>query len=459
MEYAGRSSVAFGCAALVAWAVALPAAASEQPRPNIIFILADDLGYECIGANGGQSYKTPCLDAIARDGVRFTHCYSTPLCTPSRVQLMTGMYNVRNYVSFGVLEDRQTTFAHLLKSAGYATCIAGKWQLGGLDKMNERARHFGFDESYLYSWYAYYWSPSIDINGVMKDYPQDVYGPDAMHELIRGFLETNREKPFFLYYTMALPHDPFLPTPDSGVAEPWRVGENPSKQGPRGTPEMHKKGQPKYYGDMVAYMDKLVGRLSDTLKELGLAENTLVIFTGDNGSPTGKALLDGKTVVAGKNLMTDAGTHAPLFVRWPAGGAKVRVCEDLIDFTDILPTVCDAAGVAIPATLEIDGHSFVPQIRGERGTPREWCYCWFTKYPAEKAAREWARNQRYKLYRTGELYDISEDVMEQRPLDQPTAEAKEARVVLQRALDRYRDARPAEWVAKEAQQRMKKAAR
>ena len=122
--------------------VTAPAAERTDRRPNVVLIMADDFGYECVGANGGTSYKTPTLDKLAAGGVRFTHGYSQPLCTPTRVQLMTGKYNVRNYVQFGLLDTEQTTFAQLFKKAGYATCIAGKWQLGR--ELNLPV-HFGFD--------------------------------------------------------------------------------------------------------------------------------------------------------------------------------------------------------------------------------------------------------------------------------------------------------------------------
>ena len=134
--------------------------------------MADDLGFECIGANGGTSYKTPVLDRLAASGTRFEHCYAQPLCTPSRVQIMTGIYNVRNYVRFGVLDRAQTTFAHLFKQAGYATCVAGKWQLG---KELDSPRHFGFDESCLWQHFrtnknetghdTRYENPRLEING------------------------------------------------------------------------------------------------------------------------------------------------------------------------------------------------------------------------------------------------------------------------------------------------------
>src|SRR5688572_31185118 len=141
-----------------------------ETRTNIILIVADDLGYECIGANGGTSYRTPNLDRLAATGVRFDHCHVQPLCTPTRVQLMTGLYNVRNYTAFAQMDPRATTFADLLKQAGYATCVAGKWQLGrdvGLP------RTFGFDESCLWQHTRRpprYANPALEINGKEVDY-------------------------------------------------------------------------------------------------------------------------------------------------------------------------------------------------------------------------------------------------------------------------------------------------
>ena len=122
-------------------------AAAERSRPNVILIMADDMGYEALSSNGSESCKSPNLDKLAAEGVRFTNCFSNPICTPSRVKIMTGQYNVRNYVKFGMLDRGQTTFAHQLKKAGYATAIAGKWQLG---KQTDAPQHFGFEKSCLW---------------------------------------------------------------------------------------------------------------------------------------------------------------------------------------------------------------------------------------------------------------------------------------------------------------------
>ena len=188
---------------------------ADESRPNIVLIMADDLGYECIGANGGESYATPVLDRMAAEGVRFEHCYAQPLCTPTRVKLMTGLSNVRNYVEFGTLEKSQTTFAHLLRDAGYATAIVGKWQLG---RDASLPAHFGFDEHCLWqllrrpSRYAH---PGLEVNGKMVDYRSGEYGPDIVCDYACEFIERHKDGPFLLYYPMMLTHSPFVPTPDS----------------------------------------------------------------------------------------------------------------------------------------------------------------------------------------------------------------------------------------------------
>lgn len=190
-------------------------------QPNILLLMADDMGYECVNANGGSSYQTPHLDKLAETGMRFEHCYSQPLCTPSRVKIMTGMSNVRNYVQFGVLKRDQTTFAHLLKKAGYATCIVGKWQLG---KEADSPQHFGFDESCLWQHTrpardegrdTRYPQPHLEINGEAKDYPAEAYGPAIVSDYLCDFMERHKDQPFLGYYPMILPHNPFVPTPDS----------------------------------------------------------------------------------------------------------------------------------------------------------------------------------------------------------------------------------------------------
>jgi arylsulfatase A len=423
-----------GMGVLAAWSGQLLAAAPKPPvKPNIVLIVADDLGYECIGANGGTSYKTPVLDKLAATGIRFEHCYSQPLCTPSRVQLMTGIYNDRNYVGFGRMDRTQTTFAHLLKKQGYATAVAGKWQLG---QEADSPNHFGFDEACLWQHMrgnsrtgpggqrqdTRYANPSLEINGKPVDYSTGEFGPDVVSDFVCRWIERNTDKPFFVYYPMILPHAPFVPTPDSADWDPTGAG----------------RANPKYFADMVSYMDTTVGTIITKLEALGLRDNTLVLFTGDNGTAPGiVSMLNREPVRGGKKQMTDAGTRVPLIANWPGAIPSGVVSQDLVDFSDFLPTLCDASAMAVPEELKIDGRSFLPQLRGERGHPRDWIY-------SRHAGKRWARNQRYKLYATGEFYDIKNDALESHPLSEPSAEAAQIRSLLQDALNRYKDARPAQ---------------
>jgi arylsulfatase A len=195
---------------------------------------------------------------------------------------------------------------------------------------------------------------------------------------------------------------------------------------------------------MVEYMDKMIGRIVAALDQHGLRDNTLLIFLGDNGTGRGtKSQMGDRTVVGGKGTTTAAGMHVPCIVSWPAVITSGRVCRDLVDSTDFLPTICQAAGVPIPSTMTIDGRSFLPQLRGEPGNPREWIYCWYS--PRGESLTEMAFDQQFKLYRTGELFDLKADPAEEHPISVATSagEAVRAAQRLQAALDQYAQARPA----------------
>jgi arylsulfatase A len=411
--------------------IAASALAVHAQRPNVILIMADDLGYETIGANGGTSYATPHLDRLAAGGVRFTHCFVQPLCTPTRVQLMTGKYNVRNYVNFGEMDPQAVTFGNLFKQAGYATGIAGKWQLG---RDRDLPKRYGFDEHCLWQHTRRpprYANPGLEINGVEKDFRNGEYGPDLVHDYVLDFCSRHKDKPFFLYYPMMLTHGPYQPTPDSPDWDPKAMGENVNRA-------------EKHFGEMVTYMDKLIGTLVARLDQLGLRERTLVLFLGDNGTGAGtRSMMGDRVVIGGKGSTNDRGMHVPLIASWPGHIARGKDCGDLVDSTDFLPTILAAAGIQPPADLVLDGRSFLPQLKGEPGSPRPWIYCWYS--PRGEALREFAFNQRHKLYQTGEFYDLAADPDEQRPLQVSAlaGQAAEDARLLQTALDQYRDARPA----------------
>jgi arylsulfatase A len=404
-------------------------------RPNIILIMADDLGYETIGANGGTSYRTPHLDSLALTGVRFTHCFVQPLCTPTRVQIMTGRYNVRNYFRFGYLDPQAVTFGHLLKQAGYATCVAGKWQLG---QDVELPKKLGFDQCCLWQHTRRpprYANPGLEINGIQKDYANGEYGPELVNNYALDFITRKKNSPFFLYYPMILTHSPYQPTPDSPDWDPKAQGEKVNTA-------------PEHFADMVACMDKLIGRVVARLDALGIRDNTLLIFLGDNGTGRGtRSMMGDRLVIGGKGTTTDAGMHVPLIASWPGETVAGRICSDLVDSTDFLPTLLDAAGVDPPSGLTLDGRTFLPQVLGAQRHPREWIYSWYSpRQAADMTVREFAFNRRYKLYRSGEFFDLSKDLEEKQPLSVASLEgaAAAAAKLLRGALDQFRHARPAE---------------
>jgi len=407
----------------------------QQP-PNIILIMADDLGYETIEANGGSSYRTPELNQMASEGMRFEHCYAQPLCTPSRVQLMTGIYNVRNYVRFGLLDRGQTTFGHLFQKVGYSTGIIGKWQLG---KDSTSPQQAGFDNHCLWQVTegridstgrdTRFSAPVLDIDGKLKTFKKNDYGPNIVSDYGLDFIEKNHKmgKPFLLYYPMILTHCPFSPTPNSPE---WKQDT---------TAVMSYKGQEEYFGDMVFQMDEIVGKINNKLKQLGIENNTLVIFTGDNGTDTPIiSTMNGTKIAGAKGKSTDAGTRVPLVVKWPSAIPSNTLNTDLVDFSDFLPTISQAADIKLDS-LDIDGVSFLPQLKGEKGNPREWIYSWYSRGGSVEDARVSARNHQFKLYDTGEFYEIPKDYGEQSPLDTLTlnSEAKEIYSKLEDVLQNF----------------------
>lgn len=402
--------------------------------------MADDLGYEAIGANGGEGAKTPHLDRLAKEGVRFENCHVQPLCTPTRTALMTGMVNARNYTHFGHMDPAQVTFGNVLKQAGYTTCIAGKWQLG--HDMALPAK-WGFDEYCLWQLTRRpnrYKNPGLEINGKEVDYTNGEYGPDIVSDYACEFIAKNKEKAFFLYYPMMLTHSPYDPTPDSADYA----------TGPQGK---GKQDSERRFADMVAYTDKIIGKLDAKLTETGVRDNTLLIFLGDNGTGNGTPMkFRGGVVEGGKSHTHQYGTHVPLIVSWPGQTKAGHVCGDIIDVTDFFPTICTAAGVTIPESLTIDGRSFLPQIRGEQGHPREWRYTWYNPSGGPKAKAEWAQNNRYKLYADGQFFDTQADPKERSPLaaDALGANARAAREKLATAIAEFATARP-EGIAKQGQ--------
>ena len=407
-------------------------ASAAERKPNVILIMADDFGYECVTANGGQSYQTPTLDRLASTGMRFEHCYVQPLCTPTRVQLMTGIYNVRNYIDFGTLDRKATTFGHLMKKAGYVTGICGKWQLG---QEKDAPQHFGFDEAYLWQHTRRpprYANPGLEHNGKELDFNGGEYGPTLVNDFALDFVTRQKSRPFFLYYPMILTHDPFQPTPDSRNYDKKAKGEGVNRD-------------VKHFADMTAYMDKMVGRLVAKLDELGLRENTLIMFIGDNGThPTVTSQFKGQPYQGGKGTSTARGNHVAFIANWKGQVPAGKVSKDLIGSVDFVPTMCELVGITVPAEAARDGRSFLPQLRGQRGQPREWLYTWYARDGGPKPQWEYVMSTTHKLYRDGRFFDLTADPFEEKPLgrDALTGSSAAAAKKLQGALDEFKTARP-----------------
>ena len=401
-------------------ALLVPCGVAQPSPPNIVLIMADDLGYETLGCYGGTSYSTPHLDAMAANGVRFDHAYATPLCTNTRVQLMTGKYNNRNWQAFGILSPKETTFGHLLQRAGYKTCIAGKWQLRSYDppdypganlrrNSGMHPRDAGFDEYCLWhtghteSKGSRYANPHIDRNGQIIPNTDGQYGPDVWTDYLIDFIERHQNDSFFVYFPMALPHNPFVPTPASDA---WK------------RPALRQQEDVKFAKDMIEYTDTLVGRILQQLDKLKLTHKTVILFYSDNGTNQKIRSKLGKRVVrGGKGLPTDLGMRVPLIAAGAVQG-KGRVIENLVDSTDFLPTLTEIVGA--PNPRDTDGHSFWPQLSGRNDEPRKWVYLDHDPRPGWDKDRfhliRFCRDKRFKLYEDGRLIDVVADPLEESPI-------------------------------------------
>jgi arylsulfatase A len=419
------------------------AANSQESRPNIVLIMADDMGYECLSCNGSLSYQTPNLDRIAEQGIRFTHCISQPLSTPSRLKMMTGKYNYRNYEYFEYLNPSQKTFGNYLKEAGYLTCIAGKWQLNGIfynlpgNQDIDRPHHFGFDEYCLWQLNQprengeRYANPLIIKNGLKMEGLGSSYGPDIFSDFICDFIDRSSDKPFFIYYPMVLVHDPFVPTPDS-----------PEWVDPSGRYERNNL----HFKEMVEYTDKIVAKIESKLKEKGVLDNTILIFTGDNGTNVSITTLTKEgPLKGGKSFTTDAGCHVPLIVSWPKYRKSAGVYDPLIDFSDFAPTLIEAAGGSIAPNV-FDGKSYLPVLKGESGPNKETVFVHYDPQwgNASKNRNRFARTIDYKLYLGNRFYKVNYDPLELNPLSKLTEEENKIRTELQKILDKAENESP--WI-------------
>ncbi len=400
-------------------------------QPNIVLIMADDVGCEPIGSYGGERWKTPHIDALAKGGMKLNYCFSMPVCHPTRICLLTGKYPFRlnsGWGSFPKVEEKNTV-AQVLKKAGYATAIAGKWQLCLMKKDTEQPARMGFDEWSVFGWHegARFHEPYIYQDGRLRTDTKGKYGPELYVDFLGEFMENSKKakKPFFAYYSMALAHD---------------VTDDIPKQ----VPYVPGKDRWMNYGEMVESMDDMVGKLVTKIDQLGLRESTIILFTGDNGTAKRSKLRhiegrkyetekvysirNGKRIPGGKGTLLDIGTNVPLIANWPGRIKAGTSNNNLVDFSDWLPTLAELGATKV--SHKIDGISFAPALFGLSGSKWKVRSVAFSE---SKGGKAWVRTQRYKLYNNGNFYDVRNDAMEKKPLKNVAGQPARERAALQAA--------------------------
>ncbi len=415
------------------------AATAFAQQPNILLIMADDVDAEAFqayagnpvnttGSNGGIA--TPNLETLAQQGLRFTNAFTVPICTPTRTMLLTGQHNYRNYRAFAYLDNNQTTFAQVLRANGYATAIAGKWQLAEPDGDTPITPSgaiapnitpavlrddYGFDSYLLWQMNqtppnqgSRYWNPKLEtasgdgLSSVLVPTGSGDYGPDLFAQHLKDFITdaAGAAQPFLAYYAMALPHDPWVSTPDAPGAT---TGDDEQ-----------------YFDENVEYIDTLVGELLAHLDDPdgnpgtddGIRENTIVIFTSDNGtSPRITVNTTERGNVQGdKGTASYDGTHVPLIIDW---GSKTPPSLEsrMTDLSDIFPTLLEVTGIAAPAGLLLDGAPII-DATGAVQANKDSIYLWYDPLGRPFPPAEFAQNTQYKLYADGRFYDIVNDKQE-----------------------------------------------
>jgi len=418
---------------------------AQQRKPNIVFILADDLGIGDIGPYGQEKIKTPNLDKLASRGMRFENFYSgTSVCAPSRSALMTGQHTGHTYIRGNKeiqpegqepLADSITTVAMLLKAAGYTTGAFGKWGLGMVGTSGDPLQK-GFDELYGYNcqrqshryYPAHLWHNAEKVVLEGNDLQQKIhYAPELIQQKALAFIEDNQHNPFFLFVPTVLPHaelagpnDEFYQQYSTSFPETAHKGNDyganatvpgyASVEKPRAT-----------FAAMVSRLDHYVGEIIDKLEKLGLAENTLIIFTSDNGAHreggADPQFFNSSAGLKGhKRDLYEGGIKVPMLAVWPGKISPSSTTSHLAAFWDILPTLTEVTGVSTPDFT--DGISILPTLTG-KGRQHEHCYLYWEFH--EDGGRQAVRADDWKLVRlqvkdrnqtTEELYNLKDDPTE-----------------------------------------------
>jgi arylsulfatase A len=402
--------------------------AADAAKPNIIYLLADDLGYGDLGSYGQQHIRTPHLDAMAADGLRLTQHYAgAPSCHPSRCVLFTGKHTGHAFIrgnSKLPLRPGDYTLSQMLKEAGYATGGIGKWALGDHDSTGAPWRK-GMDEffGYLDQTHAHtYYPDHLWKNGERFEIPEnangkrEVYSHDLFAEFALDFIRRHREEPFFFYGAFTIPHAE-VTVPDDSLAEyldKWpepKAFPGSKTYCPQEKPRAHRAG-------MITRLDRDIGRLLDLLDELGIAGNTLVIFSSDNGPVTAGGqdpeFFDSNGPLRDlKFTLREGGIRVPCLAQWKGKIAPGTVSDHVSDFADMIPTFAEAAGIAAPGAFgERDGVSILPALLGQsEGQAKRDHFYW------EAAPQQALRQGDWKAYRPGpdrpiELYNLATDIGE-----------------------------------------------
>jgi len=390
-------------------------AANETERPNIILIMADDLGYGDIGCYGNERIKTPNIDALARGGMRFTDYHSNgPVCSPTRAALLTGRYQQRAGIEGVVTAAKhrhtgmaleEVTFAEVLKGRGYATGIFGKWHLGYSVEFNPARQ--GFDEFRGYVSGNVDYHSHIDQAGYddwwknLEKVPEDGYCTDLITRHGVDFIERHKDKPFCLY----LPHE--------SVHSPYQGRNDPPERLPEGKKSKKGKGQgiAGAYKEMIEVMDEGIGRIVETVKRLGLERKTFIFFCSDNGATKNGS----NGALAGfKGSLWEGGHRVPAVAYWPGKIKTGTVTDQTALGMDLFATMASLAGAELPAGLELDGVNLLPMLLDNKQLPQRTL---FWRYQKERAVRKGP----WKLLVQGEnarLHNLTEDLGEKKNLAQ-----------------------------------------
>lgn len=422
------------------------------PRPNVVLILIDDLGWTDLGCQGSTFYETPRIDELCAQGMRFTAAYSNgPNCAPSRASLLTGRYPPRHGItqvgkrprgraehrkliehpSRTALRPEEVLISEVLQRAGYRTGAFGKWHVG---RGASRAAEQGFDVDATFGNVGHR-APWRRPAGPLGRGAPGEYLTDRLTDLAVEFVEANRERPFFLYLAHHAVHTPIQGRPEK-VARYARKASSPGSHG-------HAE-----YAAMIESVDESVGRILDALERNGLAERTLVVFTSDNGGH--ERYTTNRPLRGGKGMLYEGGIRVPLIVRWPGRVPRGSVCDVPVLLMDLFPTFAAAAGVRLDPELEVDGEDLTPLWTGAGEWRRDAVFWHFPHYlegyvPAHGRWRTTpagaVRMGRYKLiefFETGrvELYDLESDLGERHDL---AAEMPERARELRERLARWRE--------------------